>query len=542
MKPQSPSGKEGAALVIVMTVLVVFTLMVTGLLQLGSFSARETEEEVRRAQSFWAAEAGAARCVADLDDGGDGYVSGTLSLSRGAASYSTEEVNLSDATNSYAIIAGVVTVGGQSVTNRIRIRLELTDWTYTEVIAGLNRSGMPWTFLLSGSGNPVRSGSNNPNDMSFRERGGKDEIWGDVYAVGDIYLRDQSFIRQPAPNTQDTKGDATTSPVGGQPTSITTDPGATISGTRYENEPLRRGPDLNAMNYAANSTYNLTQIFNDAGVTVGRLPRAHPLYNVVRRAGNDYYFEPTTSRTIEQLNLGDDTVFYADGNVWFDKNGPLQFNINGRSTIVATGNIHISDSLRYLDRTSGGDMLALIALGRYDGLGNLTSGGNVYFGDARFGTLYEVDAFMFAADNFYYNYNASDNTPGEPHSGFNVFGNFVALNQINVHRDWYGTFDDPNPAVYVNEGGVWKWKDAITGTELTSTQINGGTYQETYIDRWGRRQTRTVTVPAMRHYRLIAKYDERIRLPGSRPPRLPNPRAGEPGDFQGRVMWQYEMN
>jgi Tfp pilus assembly protein PilX len=536
MKTQSTDGKRGAVLLIVVVMMVAFTLFISALLQAGGFNAMETERMVRQAQAFWLAEAGAAKCVADLYTQGNGWIAGSAALSRGTGTYSTVEF---DSTN--AVIAGVVTVGDESITNFIRIELAFTDMSYKEAVASLNKSGNPWTFMLGGIGNPVISGGSDPNSTSYRARGGADQIRGNTYAgvKGNIYLAGGSRVTPaPSPNTYGFNGDAGTS--GG---TITTVDSATIAGDRNTAVPIRAGPDLVAMNYPDNNTYDIEDEFDDNN---GVLPFGHPLRDVVRRSGNNYYFEQRGNHgDTETLKLGAG-VYYVNGDVWFDKNGPLKFIIEGTATIVASGNIHISDSLQYNNYSAEGDLLALIALGKYDSVGKLLSGGNIYFGDAQFGTLYAMDAFMFAANNFYYNFFSSDNTPGEPHTGFEVFGNFVALNQIQVYRDWYYEVKRenyqnhlyPRPAVYT--AGVWK--DALSGTTLTSEQKNGKTYGDYYYYDDAAKKWIEISgsgFPGMRHYRMIVKYDERINNPLTQPPGLPAAGSAEPGIFKGIVKWQH---
>ncbi|MBC8206078.1 MAG: hypothetical protein ISR84_00080 [Kiritimatiellales bacterium] len=63
MRTTVPNKKTGAILVIVMVIMVVFTLMVTALLQLGSFNEVETIKQLRITQARWVAEAGLERAL-----------------------------------------------------------------------------------------------------------------------------------------------------------------------------------------------------------------------------------------------------------------------------------------------------------------------------------------------------------------------------------------------------------------------------------------------------------------------------------------------
>jgi len=47
---------------------------------------------------------------------------------------------------------------------------------------------------------------------------------------------------------------------------------------------------------------------------------------------------------------------------------------------------------------------------------------------------------MFAANNFLYNVDSTDpDNYQRPETGFNVYGNWVAINEVSIIRDWYET-------------------------------------------------------------------------------------------------------
>jgi len=553
--------KSGAILVIVMVILVSFTLFVSALLQLGSYNAQETEQQVREAQAFWLAEEGVQQARLELVNAKDGIISPPQAAPAFDAStgrFGTYEVQ-SDGTGFISI--GRLTIGSVTVTNRIRFETSAVDESYKDAIAA---PGMvdPWTFILGGTGDPVSSGGSDPigNDWkTYKEVGGADAVYGNITTGnGAVHLgggtagnHDGSSVNP----SQDNDGETYNNFPGNVSTSggtITTVDGATIAGTQNDNAPIRTGPDLIGMDYPNTATHNLTTLFNNEGVTSGRLPEIdYPeLHNLVRRNGDDYYFETGSSHNNgeQYLPLGDGRVYYADGDIWFDRSGPRQFNIDGTATIVASGDIHIGDSLRYVkvndpDPTDDdpADLLALVALGTYYADDTYKDGGNIYFGDANGnGTLTAVDAFMFAAHDFYYNYYYQGD-PDEPKTGFTVLGNFVALNQLHIYRDWYGTEDEPNPAIY--DPNTDTWNDAITGTELTDEQING--YTDTVRERyWNRRRRRweyrdvDIEVPGLRHYQMIVKYDERIYDPETQLSGLPQ--AGGSGVPGGQLIkWEH---
>jgi hypothetical protein len=231
--------------------------------------------------------------------------------------------------------------------------------------------------------------------------------------------------------------------------------------------------------------------------------------------GDDYFLEPfnvsgggTYKDATTPLHLGNDRVYYVDGDVWVHSKPTYGFNIDGKVTIVATGNIHISDNLLYAD---SGSMLGLVALGKYNEDGDLVSGGNIYFGDPRYGTTYAVSGMMFAAHDFLYNTDAVDRSTAEPESGFTVNGSFAALNKVSVERDWYTSGDGtPRPARY--DRTTNQWIDSETGVVLTSTEIS-----------------------TLRHYQMIVNYDDRVRTQETQPPGLPK---GTGTIFAGLTKWE----
>ncbi len=239
-------------------------------------------------------------------------------------------------------------------------------------------------------------------------------------------------------------------------------------------------------------------------------------------AGDDFFFEPSTisgSGTWKSgttpLNLGNNQLYYVDGHVWFNNHSTYGFKISGTATIASTADIHVSDNLDYANTSS---MLGLVALGHPDLFGNVLNG-NVYFGDPEFGTLYSVDAFMFARHDFLYNTSSNTGQPGEPQSGFQVFGNYGALGEVKVNRDWYTRSGRARPAVYNTAQNLWQ--DALD------------------LSYW---ITSATELASLRHYQMVINYDERIRNPATQPPGLPRLAVGNVLDpnavlYAGIVKW-----
>jgi hypothetical protein len=183
--------------------------------------------------------------------------------------------------------------------------------------------------------------------------------------------------------------------------------------------------------------------------------------------------------------------------------------MDGKVTIVATGNIHICDNLQYKDANS---MLGLVALGTYNPSGHLTSGGNVYFGDAVYGNMGMFSAMMFAANDFLYNSDPVTGKLAEPDSGFTLNGNLAALNKVSIERDWYTEDSTAKAKPTTYDPATGQWVDVKTGKVLSSTEIS-----------------------SLRHYQMILNYDDRVRSRNTQPPGLPR---GVGLIFDGLTNWQ----
>ena len=62
---------------------------------------------------------------------------------------------------------------------------------------------------------------------------------------------------------------------------------------------------------------------------------------------------------------------------------------------------------------------------------------------------------MFAANNFLYNVDSTDpDNYQRPETGFNVYGNWVALNEVSIIRDWYQTGPMATETTWVSGQGL----------------------------------------------------------------------------------------
>ncbi len=504
MRPtvQNRSGQEGAILGMVMVVVALVSMVGVGLLELAARDAEEASRAVVNTRAFWLAEAGVQRIIKRLYDGQNG---GLGSQTLGPGDYDVALYDNQDP--AYAIARG----RAGTAERYVRVDLHYLVAPFESAVHGGNDSGTDWVFDLRGTGDPDGS-----------DIGGRDIINGSIFVNGDFFMEGESEVNAaPAPNSHGLNGDVEATG------SITVNGSASVAGVQAPGAAPHGGMDLQAMDYANNNTYNISQIFSDLGITSGALPATHPLHDVVvinpgnrgsecaSTPGDDFFFEPqslnssgSAKEARTPLVLGDGNVYYVDGDVWFHSYNTYGFKVDGQATIVSSGNIHISDNLKYADSS---DLLGLVAAGTYDAMGELDGGGDIYFGDPQFGTLYTADAFMFAGNNFLYNTRVNGGGQAEPASGFKMFGNFAAVNQVVVYRDWYKPDNSGVRLAAVYDHDDNRWEDAGTGVALSETEKN-----------------------SIRHYQMELTYDERIWNTETQPPRLPR---GSGRIFGGVAGW-----
>jgi len=501
-------SEKGIALVAVIVFACIFAIVGFSMLELAKGEIVLTKNELNSTKAFYVAEAGLARLTTRLYNKEFGNIEDTA---LGEGSYQVD-VHY-DEDPPYAISTG--RVGNKE--KRIKVKLSYLAAPYEHSVYAGNSCGEEWTFALRGQGDPQ------PDPNSSREFCGKDIVNGNIYVCGDATLYEESSVNPaPMPNTHGLNGDVNATG------DIAILDSASISGEGLEGVAPQDGLSLLGMNYQVNNTHNVSQVFADAGVDGGHLPSGNELYDVVVKnptdrsgecdmtAGDDYFLEPVSvtggggqKDSTTPLHLGDNRIYYVDGNVWVHSKSTYGFLVDGKVTIVATGDIHISDNIVYADSES---LLGLVALGQYDSEGLLISGGNIYFGDPRFGTMYTASALMFAADSFLYNTDAVSRDTAEPTTGFSVYGNLNALNQVSIERDWYDpdVTGDARPAYF--DSSTSQWVDLETGAALTSAEID-----------------------SLRHYQMKISYDDRVRTIGTQPPGLPR---GTGTIFGGLIHWE----
>lgn len=548
--PQSNSNhrkQEGAVLGIMVVVMLGVISLTLILFMTAQHSGREAIYAEKSAQAFWLAEAAIEQCRSS-DDGGEVALSYSAAISDGRY-----EVIVDPADPTARIATASVSYNGERVTRRIRFYPDFNLFDTPFYVGNGRDNDDEYTLHLLGEQDGTTMGPPTPvrNQNIY---GGNDVIEGDPEVNGNVFMQDDSAI------IPDSNGEFSGNLY--RSGSLVMQDSAYISGSEYSWQGSA-APNLASMGYTTNNTYDVAQIFNDAGIVSGRLPDTHPLASVLHvvknpsdrsdecavTPGDDFFFEQsnvtdfTGANSVDTatspLNLGEDVTYYVDGEVWFHSSQTYGFEIDGQAIIVSTYDIHISDNLAYKDASSDGDMLALVAMGSLDSVtGELAwnaadgdyVGGDIFFGDPDYGTLYTCDAFMFANDDFMYNTTASSGEQAEPESGFKVFGSFMAIDRVVLQRDWFTTaeYDDgvTSRNVYKdNETGNWYFSDTgeQLGTDLVSDleneQSRAALYSEgEWIDKELYESTGARVVVGedyIRHYAMVAGYDNRITEAGN---------------------------
>jgi hypothetical protein len=502
---------KGMVLPIVVAVVLIFIITGLAILTLAEQEAILGRVDTDKARAFYLAEAGIAKMQEQLQNPFTGVPVTLVEETLEPGRYIVEmDVNHSPC---YAISTGVC----GNIQKKIRVQANFLAAPFEDAVYARNADGSKWTFQLRGKGAPVASPG--------REKGGRDVINGNVFVNGDVFLYEQSQVNPaPAPNKYNLHGDVEATG------NVSVLNNAVISGITTPDAQIPDLVDLTSMDYATNNTHNVSQVFSSAAVTSGHLPSGNLLRDIFVKnpsdrstecastPGNDYFLEPSsgfvfgTEKTgATPVHMGNNRIYYVDGDVWVHSQQTYGFLVDGKVTIVATGNIHICDNIQYANKDS---MLGLVALGKYDSSGNLVSGGDIYFGDPRFGTMYMASAMMFAANDFLFNTDAVSRNTAEPTSGFTINGSFAAMGQVKIERDWYnkvvGSATTAMPAHF--DPATSKWTDSRTGAVLSSTETN-----------------------SIRHYQMIVNYDARVRSPETQPPGLPR---GGTKIFTGFSNWE----
>ncbi len=460
------SDERGGALVVAIVAVVLLLGLSAGMFMVSGASKREVMQAADSSRAFYAAEAGASHGI-EVTRAGLVPDLGTLDIgtmdaptSFGGGDYWGSATDNGDGT---VTVLAYATVTGNS--------------QGVEVILAEGDQGIYSSALFAGN----TDGDAN-YDLEFGGVGGQgDMITGNIYSGGNIVVSDDATIA----------GDMTASgTIGGG------------TGDTGENLPV---PDIQKESYETNNDHDVAAMFladgysasNALGGTAMQLPEDSPAHifrlnpddrvsDTSATAKNDYFLEDpyetvNSSSTLNESNStpitlsgqdgnpgpnGSDAVYYIDGNLWVHNKKLYSFKFANsagdpiRVTFVVKGNIYFSDNIIYEDPADDG--VAFIAMKD----ANETDSGNIYFGDPVFGTLEQMDAYMYAENNFYDN-----NLDAAGSKTVAVNGNMTAGNQVLINRDYH----DQHSKLTVNFDDRIS-TGAITLPGLPGSELNPGGY------------------------------------------------------------------
>lgn len=417
------SNREtGSAMAAMVFVSIVIAGMVLAMVTLSSAAKGETASRSDRTSSLYVAEAGIAFALTEIRAGGTGALGDSMSpIPFGPGALYVSAVDNGDRTH---------TVKSTGIVRGVRRTLqadvqEIQGVFHHAMFAGNSSKDPNYVLKLAGSGLTA------------------DEVKGDIFSAGGIEVA----------------GDA-------KVTGKLRAGGKILGATGHEGV-SQPSPDIAAMNYASTADVDVAAEFaahhglmaNANGGDALEVPhsllshifRMNPTDRLIESANtvkDDYFLEdpghaPSSSRSLDpawasEVSLGDDgtpdgvtrLVFYIDGNLWIHNRNAMSFAFsaprgeNVLVTFVVQGNIYISDNIILRDKDK--DAVALIAIKDPQ----LPDSGNIIFGDATFGTLELMEAYMFAENDF-----KDTNLPATGSEVVTVKGLMSAGNQIAIDRE-----------------------------------------------------------------------------------------------------------
>jgi len=278
-----------------------------------------------------------------------------------------------------------------------------------------------------------------------------DEIVGDIYSGQDILIEDDASVDGLIHALGDINGNRDNTEY---EAAITRDDVADVM-ANYPAAVL----DINAI-FAAQgvSAYDVIRNERFGGTIVPETSPAHIFrLNPDDRAsessttdGPDFYMEDpyevnaqgkynvnNTPITMSSTQTGDpvegnDRMYYIKGNLWVHNRTLYDFVIKHpektgiHTSVIVEGNIYLCDNFYYNNKNF--DLMTLMALRSPD---SPETTGNVYVGDPVFGTLEEVNSFIYAENDFH-----DVNLDETGSYQFTINGSMTAGNHVLIERDY----------------------------------------------------------------------------------------------------------
>lgn len=390
--------RRGTALVAALACSLTIAAIAIAMATVSAANHRDNEATRLHAEQKLVAEAGLSSAFANLVARGTGNLGTSVAPVRwGQGSFFTTCVRNADGT---LTLTSAGRSGGGTRTLRAVLRERIRNPFFGAMFAG-NSSGDPsYSLTLGGTGAQADSVTG-----------------GDIYSGGNVTVEGGAKVD----GTIHAAGTIT----GASGMSGASEPAPDLVGAHYE---ANHDVDVASV-FGAKGTYKLNAALGGSAYQVAQDEPAHIFRKnpsdrttlTASTAKDDYFLEDPyqpvsadpslNANKATQIVLsgmggapgpnGNGKVYFIDGNLWihnlmlysfaFDKGDSTGVQI----TIVVKGNIYISDNI--LMQHPKKDGIALIAVKD----GSVGDSGNIYFGDTSFGTLEEMDAFMYAEGNFF---------------------------------------------------------------------------------------------------------------------------------------------
>jgi Tfp pilus assembly protein PilX len=448
-------SERGAILVVVFIAVFIIAGISAGLLSLALINSDTINAETRELRAFEIAEAGAAEQMGLIFSGNGPTATGITTTTRtfNQGSYTVTVNAVWGAGSDQVTVTSVGTHDGET---------ETVSMEFNRAGAAINEAFLKAVYAGNDSEVPANT-TTVPNGQQFQYQanfgGGVDAlddnnafdgdlVQGDVYVAGDVMRNQQARLNGEVKGLGNLMlGKAGAS----QHTAVATNTHV-------------KPPNLPAMNYAAIADIKIpgTESWTYSASKGGHVTNAgSPSRIFTKNRSNmttekaltpkdDYFLEDMFAgggSYANPINPGvTEKIIYVDGNVWVHNKSVIEFKwaANTKLTIVASGNIYVSDDIRYSDQNS---MVAFVAL-KDPNMTNPDHSGNVVMGDPAFGTVDFMDGVFYAERDF-----KDQNVSAAGAATFEIYGGMLAGNQVDINRDWY------NPQaqwVYVpTRGNVW---------------------------------------------------------------------------------------
>jgi len=407
--------QRGTVLMVAMILVLLLSGLALAYVTITGSQAMSASISYKSDRALYLAEAGIADAMFAIQNGG----SGNLSSQLGGGEYSVDAV--SDSPN-YLVITSSGAYAETVRTVEIVAYQGIHPAFFHAIFAG-DSSDDPDYWLEFG-------GTDDGSNDRFQ-----DEVYGNVYSGENIRVEGDAEVNGELQAEGDIEG---------------------AEGDRLTIPP----PDLAAMDYPNNHDINVNQEFAEEGFystlrssdygAGEAVPESNPAHifhkNPSDRAtecamtpGDDFFMEdiyencPVYNTRVSVAPDGNDKVYFIEGDLWIHNKHTYGFQLKNPDThitIVVQGSIHIADDFHYHnDIKSGVAFVAIKAPDDSDG----TYSGNIYLGDPVFGTVSEINGFLYAENNF-----IDENLDAGGSAEFFINGIMTAGNHVAINRDFSG--------------------------------------------------------------------------------------------------------